>query len=179
MCLIKCFKERRIIIISTVRSNENYITSDIRRSLGFVADARRFNGLYPSLLRFFTHSRCPIVAVTRAQAMLIVIGNPLLLSLDPLWRGFMNYIYLRGGWRGKKIDWDPNDPIDNQLGSYDVQRRLKVQRDNEEMITRLQAMIARRYTDEDLDVDTLDVGDDGDEDGTVGAVERPVIREYE
>jgi len=111
--------------------------------------------------------------------MLIVIGNPLLLSLDPLWRGFMNYIYLRGGWKGKKIDWDPNDPIDDQLGSYDAQRRLKVQRDNEEMITRLQAMIARRYTDEDLDVDTLDVGDDGDEDGTAGTVERPVIREYE
>jgi len=111
--------------------------------------------------------------------MLIVIGNPILLSLDPLWRGFMNYIYLRGGWKGKKIDWDPNALIDEKLGSYDAQKRLKVQRDNEEMIVRLQAMIARKYTDEDLDVDTLDVGDDGDEDGTADAVERPIIREYE
>ncbi|KAJ3553464.1 hypothetical protein NP233_g12636 [Leucocoprinus birnbaumii] len=48
-------QERRIIIISTVRSNEHYVTSDMRRSLGFVADARRFN-----------------VAITRAQAMLII-----------------------------------------------------------------------------------------------------------
>ncbi|KAF5351006.1 hypothetical protein D9756_008275 [Leucocoprinus leucothites] len=155
-------QERRVIIISTVRSNEHYVTSDMRRSLGFVADARRFN-----------------VAITRAQAMLIVVGNPLLLSLDPLWRGFMNYIHLRGGWRGKKIDWDPNIPIDANLASYDADRRLRVQRDNEEMVTRLQAMIAKKYEDEDLDVDTLDVGDDGEEDGVAGAVERPIIREYE
>lgn len=166
--------------MSTVRSNENYIISDIRRSLGFVADARRFNGPHSTVLSFSIHSRyLSIVAVTRAQALLIVIGNPILLSLDPLWRGFMNYVYLRGGWKGKKIDWDPDVPIDNYLGSYDAQRRLQVQRANEDMITRLQAMIARKYTDEDLDVDTLDVGDDGEEDGTAGAVERPVIREYE
>ncbi|KAJ3573071.1 hypothetical protein NP233_g2668 [Leucocoprinus birnbaumii] len=155
-------QERRIIIISTVRSNEHYVTSDMRRSLGFVADARRFN-----------------VAITRAQAMLIIIGNPILLSLDPLWRAFMNYIYLRGGWKGRKIDWDPNVAVDPNLTSYDAERRLQVQRDNEEMVTRLQAMIARKYEDEDLDVDTLDVGDDGEEDDVAGAVERPIIREYE
>ncbi|KXN80947.1 Putative helicase mov-10-B.1 [Leucoagaricus sp. SymC.cos] len=153
--------ERRVIIISTVRSNEHYVTSDMRRSLGFVADARRFN-----------------VAITRAQAMLIIVGNPILLSLDPLWRGFMNYIYLHGGWKGRKIDWDPNVPVDaNQ--SYDAERRARVQGDSEEMLMRLQAMIARKYEDEDLDVDTLDVGEDGEEDGVAGAVERPVIREYE
>jgi helicase MOV-10 len=91
----------------------------------------------------------------------------------------MNHVHLRGGWRGKKIDWDPNVPIDENLASYDEERRLKVQRDNEEMVTRLQAMIARKYEDEDLDVDTLDVGEDGEEDGVAGAVERPIIREYE
>jgi hypothetical protein len=45
-------QERRVIIMSTVRSNENYITADIRRSLGFVADKRRFNGRF--LNRKFT-----------------------------------------------------------------------------------------------------------------------------
>jgi helicase MOV-10 len=111
--------------------------------------------------------------------MLIIIGNPITLSLDPLWRAFMNYIYLGGGWKGKKIDWDPNITVDANLASYDAERRLKVQRDNEEMIVRLQAMIARKYGEEDLDVDTLDVGEEGEEDGVAGAVERPIIREYE
>lgn len=37
-------QERRIIVISTVRSNSDYVTADIRRSLGFVANERRFNG---------------------------------------------------------------------------------------------------------------------------------------
>lgn len=93
----------------------------------------------------------------------------------------MNYIYLRGGWKGKKIDWDPNASVDENLpGSYDAERKLQVRGDNEEMLMRLKAMIARKYEDEDLDVDSLDVdGDDGDEDGIAGAIERPIIREYE
>lgn len=37
-------QERRIIIMSTVRSSTNYVEADIRRSLGFVANPRRFNG---------------------------------------------------------------------------------------------------------------------------------------
>ncbi|EKM76476.1 hypothetical protein AGABI1DRAFT_131302 [Agaricus bisporus var. burnettii JB137-S8] len=157
-------QERRVIIMSTVRSNEHYVTADIRRSLGFVADRRRFN-----------------VAVTRAQALLIVIGNPILLSLDPLWRGFMNYIHLGGGWKGKKIDWDPNVPVDADLPStYDSERKLQARKDSEEMITRLRALIAKKYDDGDLDIDTLDIeGDDGDEDGVAGAIERPLLREAE
>jgi helicase MOV-10 len=48
------------------------------------------------------------------------------------------------------------------------------------MVTRLKAMIAKKYEDDDLDVDSLAVdGDEGDEDGVAGAIERPVIREYE
>lgn len=38
------FQERRVIIMSTVRSNTNYVESDIRRTLGFVANPQRFNG---------------------------------------------------------------------------------------------------------------------------------------
>lgn len=122
-----------------------------------------------------------LVAVTRAQALLIVIGNPILLSLDPLWRGFMNYIHLGGGWKGKKIDWDPNVPVDADLPStYDSERKLQARKDSEEMITRLRALIAKKYDDGDLDIDTLDIeGDDGDEDGVAGAMERPLLREAE
>lgn len=33
--------------MSTVRSSTNYVAADIRRSLGFVANPRRFNGEKP------------------------------------------------------------------------------------------------------------------------------------
>lgn len=37
-------QERRVIIISTVRSNLEFVQSDINHTLGFVAHPRRFNG---------------------------------------------------------------------------------------------------------------------------------------
>ena len=52
-------QERRIIILSTVRSNTDYVHLDYTAKIGFLKDRKRFN-----------------VAITRAQALLIVIGNP-------------------------------------------------------------------------------------------------------
>ena len=37
-------QERRAIIITTVRSSRDYINYDLRNTLGFVANPRRFNG---------------------------------------------------------------------------------------------------------------------------------------
>lgn len=59
------------------------------------------------------------VAVTRAKALLIVVGDPQVLSLDPLWRSFLNYIHLNGGWTGADITWDPTTPV-NEAGGYDT-----------------------------------------------------------
>lgn len=39
-------QERRVIIVSTVRSNIEFVQTDITHSLGFVANPRRFNGEY-------------------------------------------------------------------------------------------------------------------------------------
>ncbi|KAJ8087590.1 hypothetical protein PM082_006423 [Marasmius tenuissimus] len=40
------------------------------------------------------------VAITRAQSLLVILGDPNVLSLDPLWRAFMNYIYDNERWIG-------------------------------------------------------------------------------
>ncbi|KAF8343993.1 P-loop containing nucleoside triphosphate hydrolase protein [Cantharellus anzutake] len=94
-------QERRAIIISCVRSNTNYVKEDMRASLGFVANQARFN-----------------VAVTRAQALLIVVGDPVVLSLDPLWRSFMDYVHENGGWTGMKKDWGGHAPRTTGLPDF-------------------------------------------------------------
>ncbi|TBU41757.1 P-loop containing nucleoside triphosphate hydrolase protein [Dichomitus squalens] len=93
-------QERPVILMSTVRSSTELLTYDAKFTLGFVSNPRRFN-----------------VAVTRAQALLIVVGDPTVLSIDPLWRGFMNYIYLHHGWRGALPTWDVNAPVKTE-GDY-------------------------------------------------------------
>ena len=39
-------QERRVIIISCVRSNTEFVREDVRASLGFVASPKRFNGKF-------------------------------------------------------------------------------------------------------------------------------------
>ncbi|XP_018406315.1 PREDICTED: probable RNA helicase armi isoform X1 [Cyphomyrmex costatus] len=76
-------QERKIIIISTVRSCNNLINEDVKHSLGFIASPNRLN-----------------VAITRARALLIILGNPKLLVLDPYWRNILTYCIAHGGYTG-------------------------------------------------------------------------------
>jgi helicase MOV-10 len=76
-------QERRVIIISTVRSSEQWIDFDVRHNLGFLDNPKRFN-----------------VAITRAIALLIVVGNPLTLKADYHWRELLKYCVDHGAYRG-------------------------------------------------------------------------------
>ena len=49
--------------------------------------------------------------MTRAQALLIVVGDADVLTVDPLWRSFMNYVYTNGGWRGNMPTWDTTTSV--------------------------------------------------------------------
>jgi len=51
------------------------------------------------------------VAITRAQALLIVIGDPDVLGKDELWRTFLNYVSLRGGSAGKALSWNAREEV--------------------------------------------------------------------
>jgi helicase MOV-10 len=51
------------------------------------------------------------VAITRAQALLIVVGDPDLLGRDELWRTFLNYMVLGGGLRGKEPSWNSEHKV--------------------------------------------------------------------
>ncbi|XP_075225443.1 putative RNA helicase armitage [Lycorma delicatula] len=67
-------QERMAIILSLVRSSSKVIIYDNKYSLGFISSPQRLN-----------------VALTRGRAIVIVIGNPHLLSCDPYWRTVLKY----------------------------------------------------------------------------------------
>ena len=81
-------QERRCIIISTVRSENNLLEHDRKYNLGFVANEKRFN-----------------VAVSRAKALLFVIGNPRVLQTDTKnWLPLLRYCRDNESWMGQ--EWD-------------------------------------------------------------------------
>jgi hypothetical protein len=84
-------QERRCIILSTVRAETEHISSDVRYNLGFVANEKRFN-----------------VAITRAKALLIVVGSPTVLATDKdNWLEFLLYCRDNKSWLGE--EWDPEE----------------------------------------------------------------------
>lgn len=73
-------QERRVIIISCVRSSTEFLSYDAKYNLGFVGNSKRFN-----------------VAITRARHLVVVIGNPHVLQTDPNWREYMKYCKSKHG----------------------------------------------------------------------------------
>ena len=64
-----------------VRSSPEYVTLDHKHRLGFLADSKRFN-----------------VAITRSQALLIVVGNPHILyqvAIEEL-LGIITFVLIAG-----------------------------------------------------------------------------------
>lgn len=135
-----------------MRSSRNYIETDLRHTLGFVSHPRRFNGIV-CCLDIRDCADLGVVAVTRAKALLVVVGDPATLSLDPLWRRFLTLIYRNGGWAGDDIPWDvENDIEDDQL----------------EEATRIGVLDNMQQLAERIEAQTLDAvfvePDDGDDD---------------
>jgi helicase MOV-10 len=51
-----------------------------------------------------------------------VVGDPNILSLDPLWRSFLNHVYVNGGWVGDAPGWDTDAEV-AEAGGYDTELR--------------------------------------------------------
>lgn len=105
-------QERRVIIVSTVRAERDIMCHDLRHNLGFVAHSKRFN-----------------VAITRAKALLIVIGCPAVLALDKEnWLPFMQYCRENGGWVGETWDSSVLDDIviSGGIVSSSAKRRRRI-----------------------------------------------------
>jgi superfamily I DNA and/or RNA helicase len=79
-------QERQIIIISTVRSSLDMMGFDVKHSIGFLDNPKRFN-----------------VAVTRACSLLIIVGNPHVFINDPYWGKLLDLCQGQGAYEGIPI----------------------------------------------------------------------------
>ncbi|NXG84323.1 SDE3 helicase, partial [Stercorarius parasiticus] len=91
-------QERRVILISTVRSCSEYFQLDQTFKLGFLKNPKRLN-----------------VAITRAKALLIVVGNPAVLSKDQHWQRFLRYCREEGGYTG--YPYEDESPAEDGLAT--------------------------------------------------------------
>jgi helicase MOV-10 len=80
------------------------------------------------------------VAMTRARALLIVVGDPAVLGLDPLWRSWLNFVYLNGGWTGSDGPaWDAEAEV-REAGGYDREAQELGLADLRELTARMDAL---------------------------------------
>ena len=92
-----------MIILATTRSNE---LNHLGNGSGFLMSPHRTNGWsFSTYTRYLMFMNILLVAITRAQALLIVIGDPDVLGKDYLWRAFLNYVISRKGCTGKTHSW--------------------------------------------------------------------------
>lgn len=98
-------KERDIMLISTVRSATTLLHADARLSLGFVLCKKRMN-----------------VACSRARALMVIFGNPHLLSVDDCWRHLITFCANNNAYFGcelpRKIQFPDEDSDSDSDSSY-------------------------------------------------------------
>ena len=94
--------ERAVIILSAVRSSQEHVAFDTRHALGFLCNPKRFN-----------------VAITRARALLVVVGNPAVLSADANWAALLRHAVRHGAYRGCALPPGFTDGGDDDGGCAD------------------------------------------------------------
>lgn len=90
-----------------------------------------------------------------------MIGNPEVLSLDPMWRSFLNYVRRNNGCIGTEISWDYEEEVD-VAGDYAGGYRNASIDDMNALTTRLQERTLARAS-----VGAVESDDEG------GNVDRP------
>ncbi|XP_038054523.1 putative helicase MOV-10 [Patiria miniata] len=96
-------QERLVIIVSTVRSTKpEHIQMDIDYKLGFVKNPKRLN-----------------VAITRAKALLVLVGNPYMLSKDECWNKFLRYCLENNAYTGCHFEED-EDALEDIIQKLDT-----------------------------------------------------------
>ena len=75
--------ERHVIILSLTRSNCAFLSADIEQRVGLFQQHKRMN-----------------VALTRAENLLVVVGDPTMMEQDAAWKQWLEFCYQHGFWYG-------------------------------------------------------------------------------
>ena len=75
--------EQDVIVLSLTRANAEFIDHDVKKRMGIFRLPKQAN-----------------VAMTRAENLFIVVGNPNIMAVDPLWRQYLRFCYRNGLWYG-------------------------------------------------------------------------------
>ena len=76
-------QERRVIIVTSVRSSTDFLDFDAEHNLGFLDNPKRFN-----------------VAITRAIGLMIIVGDPSVLQTDPHWNNLLQFALEKQACKG-------------------------------------------------------------------------------
>lgn len=79
--------ERDVIIVSLTRSNSAFINADMEQRVGLFRQPKRTN-----------------VALTRAENLLVVVGDPAMMEQDEVWKQWLEFCYQHGFWYGTKSE---------------------------------------------------------------------------
>ncbi|XP_050216719.1 probable RNA helicase SDE3 [Mercurialis annua] len=99
-------QERKVIVVSTVRSTVKHNESDKVHCLGFLSNPKRFN-----------------VAITRAILLLVIIGNPHIINQDTYWSKLLWYCADNNSYQGcslpEREDYVDGDQTYEDGAGYD------------------------------------------------------------
>lgn len=79
--------ERDVIVLSLTRSSDVFVRHDIQRRIGVFGQFKRSN-----------------VALTRAENLFVVVGNPEVMKCDPVWEQWLLFCLRNGIWYGDNIN---------------------------------------------------------------------------
>lgn len=93
-------QEERIIFISTVLSKLESLPPVLARGTGYTNSTNDSSTTLSSSAAIWGNPKRFNVAVTRAKALLVVVGHPSVLAADACWRELLRYAVSQGVYRG-------------------------------------------------------------------------------
>mmetsp|Transcript_37107 Transcript_37107/g.63105 ORF Transcript_37107/g.63105 Transcript_37107/m.63105 type:complete len:280 (-) Transcript_37107:163-1002(-) len=79
--------EQDVIVLSLTRSNSDFVSHDVEKRMGIFGQPKQLN-----------------VAMTRAENLFIVVGNPDVMWNDPCWRQWLRFCCRNGVWFGQGLE---------------------------------------------------------------------------
>mmetsp|Transcript_32843 Transcript_32843/g.79481 ORF Transcript_32843/g.79481 Transcript_32843/m.79481 type:complete len:354 (+) Transcript_32843:580-1641(+) len=75
--------EQDVIVLSLTRANHEFVDNDVKKRMGVFGQPKQAN-----------------VAMTRAENLFIVVGDPSVMWRDPCWRQWLRFCFRNGLWYG-------------------------------------------------------------------------------